>query len=96
MTDEMPPLRIAIIGDYNPEYISHPQTGGAVVTAAHRAGVDAEYEWVGTDTIEKSGVSVLNAYDGVWTSPGSPYRSLDGALAGIWHVRLSGKPFVGT
>jgi CTP synthase (UTP-ammonia lyase) len=89
-------LRIAIVGDYDPKYISHPQTGGAVVAAGRRAGVDAEYEWVGTDAVAEKGVALLDAYDGVWMSPGSPYRSLDGALAGIHHARLSGKPFVGT
>ena len=92
----MQPLRIAIIGDYDKKYISHPQTGEAVVAAGHRAGIDAGYEWIGTDTIAARGVHVLDAFDGVWMSPGSPYRSLDGALAGIHHARLSGKPFVGT
>lgn len=96
MATDVPPIRIAIIGDYNAEYISHPQTGGAVVAAARRAGIEAEYEWVGTDVVQASGVGVLDAYDGVWMSPGSPYSSLDGALAGIRHARLSGKPFVGT
>jgi len=89
-------LRVAIIGDYNADYISHPQTGGAVLAACRRAGIDAEYEWVGTDIVDSSGVGVLDAFDGFWMSPGSPYRSLDGALAGIRHARLSGKPFVGT
>jgi len=89
-------LRIAIIGDYNLEYISHPQTGGAIVAAGRRAGIDTEYEWVGTDRVATDGVAALNAFDGFWMSPGSPYRSLDGALAGIRHARGSGKPFVGT
>lgn len=84
------------MGDYNHEYISHPQTGGAIVAAGRRAGIDAEYEWIGTATIATDGVAVLDAFDGYWMSPGSPYRSLDGALAGIRHARLSGKPFVGT
>lgn len=90
----MKSVSIAIIGDYDRKYISHPQTGGAVVAAGRRAGVDAEYVWIGTDTIAADGPAVLDAFDGVWMSPGSPYRSLDGALVGI--RRLSGKPFVGT
>lgn len=92
----MPPVRVAIIGDYDSKYISHPQTGTSVVAAGRRASVDADFEWIGTGVIANAGPRTLDAFDGVWMSPGSPYRSLDGALIGIRHARLSRKPFVGT
>jgi CTP synthase (UTP-ammonia lyase) len=88
-------VRVAVMGDYNEKYISHPQTGGAVVAAGRRLGIDAAYEWIGTSVLAE-GVGVLNTFDGYWMAPGGPYQSLDGALAGIRHVRLGGKPFVGT
>jgi CTP synthase (UTP-ammonia lyase) len=91
----MKAVRIAIIGDYNPSYISHPQTGAAVVAAGRRLGIDAAYEWIETSFLAE-GVGVLDTFDGYWIAPGSPYRSLDGALGGIRYARLSAKPFVGT
>jgi CTP synthase (UTP-ammonia lyase) len=36
------------------------------------------------------------ALDGFWCSPGSPYKSLDGALEMIRWARLERKPFIGT
>jgi CTP synthase (UTP-ammonia lyase) len=38
----------------------------------------------------------LTAYDAVWCAPGSPYLSLDGALAGIRFARENAVPFIGT
>jgi len=38
----------------------------------------------------------LARLDGVWLAPGSPYRSLDGALLAIRHARERGVPLVGT
>jgi CTP synthase (UTP-ammonia lyase) len=88
---------IAIIGDYNPEYISHGETGESIVQVAQRLGVDVVHEWVPTEEIASRGAKrALAAYDGFWAAPGSPYRSLEGALAGIRFARESGKPLVGT
>ena len=33
---------------------------------------------------------------GVWIAPGSPYRSMDGMLAGIQFARARNRPFVAT
>jgi CTP synthase (UTP-ammonia lyase) len=89
-------VRVAILGDFDAAYVSHPQTGASVLAAAKRAGARAEYDWVPTTQIANAGPSLLDGYDGVWMAPGSPYRSLEGALSGIAHVRASGKPYVGT
>jgi CTP synthase (UTP-ammonia lyase) len=88
--------RIGVLGDYNANYGSHPETNAAIEAAARRAGIDVAYEWVATDTIEKRDPSLLDAFDGIWVSPGAPYRSLNGALEGIRHARESGQPLVGT
>lgn len=89
-------LRIGVIGDYNPDYGSHPETNAAIESAARRAGLRVAYEWVPTVTIEREGAWLLDMFDGIWVSPGSPYRSLDGALAGIRYARERGLPLVGT
>jgi CTP synthase (UTP-ammonia lyase) len=95
MAGDMQPARIAIIGDYSAGYISHSQTGEAIDAAAGRSGADIAYEWVGTEMVA-SDVSILDAYDAYWIAPGGPYRSLNGALAGIKHARGSRRPLLGT
>jgi CTP synthase (UTP-ammonia lyase) len=87
---------IGIIGDYDAAYTGHRDTGEALDAAGGRAGVNLRYEWVATDAVEAGGPSILEAYDGLWAAPGSPYRSMDGALAGIRSARENNRPFIGT
>jgi CTP synthase (UTP-ammonia lyase) len=39
---------------------------------------------------------ILESFDGLWASPGSPYKSLDGMLKGIEFARRRDWPFLGT
>ena len=93
----MAALRIGVVGDYTPEFHSHPQTNHAIRRAAQSLGESVEISWVRTDTVptEDPG-SALSAYDALWAAPGSPYRSFAGALAGIGFARQRMWPFVGT
>lgn len=88
--------RVAVIGDYNEAYTGHQDTCQALETAGRRTDVDLEYEWVATDAIEAAGPSILEAFDGLFAAPGSPYRSMGGALAGIRYAREHDRPFIGT
>jgi CTP synthase (UTP-ammonia lyase) len=88
--------RIAIVGDYNAEYTGHRDTCDALVTGGRRLGLAVSYEWLATDRVAAVGVSVLEGFDGIWAAPGSPYRSLDGALAAIRYARERDRPFIGT
>jgi CTP synthase (UTP-ammonia lyase) len=88
--------RVGIIGDYDPSYTGHRNTGEALEAAGKRTGVGLVYEWVATDMVDAAGTSVLEEFDGLWASPGSPYRSMEGALAGIRFAREHDRPFIGT
>ena len=92
----MPPPRIAIIGDFRSDYLYHEATGRALELSARGLGVEMHYAWMPTATIEKHGVKSLTDFGGFWVAPGSPYESLQGALAGIRFARETGKPLVGT
>ena len=83
--------RIGIIGEFNPDNPTHLATNAALEHGFDRHGITPVIEWLPTD---KTGD--LNQFDGFWCSPGSPYKSLDGALEMIRWVRLEGKPFIGT
>lgn len=91
------PIRIAIIGDYNPEYVSHQTNGPAIEHAAASLGIPVEMKWIGTDQIPPERAdSVLSEYDGFWIAAGSPYRNRAGAMAAIRYAREGNRPMLGT
>jgi CTP synthase (UTP-ammonia lyase) len=90
-------VRIGIIGDFNPESRYHLATNAALEHAAKALSCPLEITWIPTPDLAGSQVdTVLSDFDGLWCSPGSPYASMDGALAGIRFAREKGKPFIGT
>jgi CTP synthase (UTP-ammonia lyase) len=91
------PVRIAIIGDYNPEYVSHATNAPAVEHAAGSVDVPIEVEWVGTEAIDPTDpAAALRDWDGFWIAAGSPYRNRAGALAAIRFAREEGRPILAT
>jgi CTP synthase (UTP-ammonia lyase) len=88
--------RIGIVGDYDPGYVSHRETDAALEDGGQRLGIAVAYEWVPTPAVAAGGTGALAAFDGLWAAPGAPYRSLEGALAGIRFARERGVPFFGT
>lgn len=89
------PLQIALIGDFHPDVIAHRAIPRALLHAAESLGQGISLVWMGTDTLDDAPAR-LAGVDGLWCTPGSPYRSLDGALAAIGHARRSGLPFLGS
>jgi len=88
-------LRVAIVGDYHPENVTHTATSVAIQHTAQHLGVDVQAEWIPTDTIADPAAALAD-FRALWIAPGSPYRSLDGALAAIEYARLTGLPVIGT
>lgn len=84
---------MALIGDHDPAIIAHRAIPQALERAADDAAVAIEAEWIATDRIT---LPMLGSFDGIWCTPGSPYRSMDGALAAIRHARERNVPFLGT
>ena len=90
-------ISIAVVGDYNPSFRSHPATTQAIQMAAEALGIPTKVEWVPTTSVKPDMPELtLSPYDGVWAAPASPYRSFDGMLAAIRYARERGVPFVGT
>ena len=92
----MASARIGIIGDFNPDYLYHQATNQSIDLTARRLGIETAYEWIPTDSLDEGGTAALGRFNGLWASPGSPYRSMLGALEGIRFARERGKPFIGT
>lgn len=81
---------IAIVGDFDAGKKTHIATNLAVTNAGLR------YEWVATSDLDDAPAQRVAPYDGVWIAPGSPYRSLTGALAAVRYARERGVPLFGT
>lgn len=87
----MADIKIGIIGDYDITFPPHPQTNAALEHTAAALGIKISGHWLPTDQTH-----TYDSFDGLWCAPGSPYKSLEGALAGIRFSRESGKPMFGT
>jgi CTP synthase (UTP-ammonia lyase) len=90
--------KIAIIGDFNPDSRTHVATVDAVVAASRDLALEPELTWLATDapSLADDAREALAVYDGLWVAPGSPYRSLEGALAAIRYAREQGVPLFAT
>jgi CTP synthase (UTP-ammonia lyase) len=90
-------LKIGIIGDYNPDSRYHIATHEALGHSAAALSIPLACTWIPTQSLAKSSVgTALKPFHALWCAPGSPYKSMDGALEAIKFAREQGKPFMGT
>ncbi|HEY5153382.1 MAG TPA: hypothetical protein VIJ47_01525, partial [Acidimicrobiales bacterium] len=88
---------VAVVGDRTGRHAPQETIVPAISDAASFLGCPMpEVRWLATDRLESEGPSLLAGAAAVWCAPGSPYRSLTGALVGIRWAREGGVPFLGT
>lgn len=91
------PLRVGIIGDFDPSYPSHTATNEALSHAARALSLTLDRSWLPTQALDDEGSeTMLKQYDALWCAPGSPFKSMNGALKAIRFAREHDWPFVGT
>src|SRR6266404_1622996 len=90
------PIRIALIGDYNPEVAVHVAIPRALELAANGSVRAVEPAWMATPLFTTKSEERLSPFDAIWCVPNSPYASMEGALRGIRFARETGRPFLGT
>jgi len=90
-------IRIAIIGDFNPEFVAHVTNGPAIEHAAAALNAPVAVSWIASDEIDAADpASALEPFDGLWFTSGGPYRHRPGILAALRFARESRKPTIGT
>jgi CTP synthase (UTP-ammonia lyase) len=90
-------LKVGVIGDYDPNLRSHIPTKEALGHAAEALSISVDSSWLPTQSLANGFVeSTLQKFDALWCAPGSPYKSMDGALRGIQFAREKRWPFIGT
>lgn len=85
---------IGLVGDYNATVTAHRAIPIALQMAAAAAAIEMDFQWIPTEEIRS--VARISEFDGLWCVPGSPYRSMEGALLAIQHAREQRLPFLGT
>lgn len=91
------PLKVGIIGDFNPHNLTHIATHEALNHAAKALAVPVEPTWLPTPSLEDEfSLSWLKSFDALWCAPASPYQSMSGALRAIRFAREEDWPFIGT
>ena len=89
-------LSVGIIGDFNPTHETHLATNIASRQAEAHLGIPVEAEWIPTPSLEEGAEETLGRFDALLCAPGSPNKSMKGALNGIRFARETGRPFLGT
>jgi len=89
--------KVAIIGDFKPDRLSHKATNEALRHAADSLSIMVSVDWLQTQTLStEADRAKLKEYHGVFCAPGGPYRNMTGALESIRFAREQGWPFIGT
>lgn len=88
-------LSIGIIGNFDSAFPPHPATNAAIAHAGARLGIEIEFDWLPTERLEHD-LRSAQAMDALWCAPGSPYRSMAGALRALRYARESRVPTLGT
>ena len=89
----MKSARLALIGDHSETVTAHRAIRLSIELAAASMDFSIEPIWIDTRECEQSR---FDEFHGFWCVPGSPYRSMDGALRAVRHARESHLPFLGT
>ncbi|WP_347115958.1 CTP synthase [Leclercia sp. S52] len=87
-------LRIALVGDYNPDVLAHQAIPLAIDDAAAVLEITADYDWLATT--ELTSPEDLVGYDAIWLVPASPYKNAEGAFIAARYARENSVPFLGT
>lgn len=91
------PVRIGILGDYDPKSPTLPAVEKSLQHAAAQLNLPVEGHWLATPgLLDPAAEKKLESFDGIWAAPGSPYKSFDGMLKGIEFARRRDWPFLGT
>jgi CTP synthase (UTP-ammonia lyase) len=89
-------MKLAIIGDFNPTSKTHLATNTAIEHAKKYLNIELDTDWISTDSIIPNLDRITETYQSFWIAPGSPYKSMTGALEIIKYARLNNIPVLGT
>lgn len=93
----MSAIQIGVVGDYNPEFVSHTTSNESLDHAGHHLGVPLAVRWLPTPSLAgPDAQDELSRCDGLWIAAGSPYVDREGAFNAIRFARERDWPMVAT
>jgi CTP synthase (UTP-ammonia lyase) len=90
----MKAIRVGLVGDHDDRITAHRAIPQALQQVSQRLDTPLDFEWIASDSAME--LERLARFDALWCVPGSPYRSMEGALRAIRFARERRVPFLGT
>ncbi len=88
--------KIGIIGEYH-NSITLSSIAPAIEHSNKALGFNTTFKWINSDKLENENYSdILKSFDGIWSPPGSPFKSLTGVLNAIKYARVNKIPHLAT
>lgn len=87
--------RIALVGDFDENMHTHLALNESIDHCRPLLPFDLEAKWVPTEHCHAL-LSTSNLYNGLWVTPGSPYRDEGNVLDVIQHARENNVPLLGS
>ncbi|MFX1501678.1 MAG: CTP synthase [Promethearchaeota archaeon] len=86
-------MKLAIIGDFNPQSETHLATNKAIQHSKQLLQCDLDSQWINTNKITKNTISTFR---GFLIAPGGPYNNIENAIKTIQFARENKIPCLGT
>ncbi len=87
----MPTAKLALVGDRSPSVRAHTRIPLLIEALRRRDGLVLDPYWIPSTEAED-----LEAFDGIWVVPGSPYADPEKVIAAVRTAREREIPFLGT
>lgn len=85
--------KIALIGEYNYDLLSHQAINAAIEHSNKKLGINVAAQWISTNDIS---IPLLKEYAGIWITSGTVYKNIDKTLMAIQYAREHNVPCLGT
>lgn len=86
--------KIAILGDFNPVYLTHHSLNDSTRQVLKVFKEEIQFDWISSNFFNFK-TALLNSYCALWIAPGSPYRDMENVINTITYARENGIPTFG-
>jgi CTP synthase (UTP-ammonia lyase) len=88
--------KIGIVGDFH-NSITQSTIADSIEHSCRLLGCDMLFDWIDTEKLDNNNYAdLLQGLNGIWSAPGSPFKSLNGAINAIRFARERKIPHLGT